>query len=157
MIIVLGWRPVCSCRSADFEIAQSSIKLSTWPVLRTIGGNFPTPDETEIPLMPVTWTPSFRTLVMFVLVSANKMLAPESTRTRRVLIPPPTVVTVGESLVKVKMVDENWSATASCATVDVEVKVELEVREGDDTDTIELSTDSHNSIRAVRSPASFTR
>ena len=37
------------------------------------------------------------------LVSANKILAPESTRTRRVLAAPPTVVTDGESVVVVKI------------------------------------------------------
>ena len=73
-------------------------------MLRIIGGNVPTPDVMETPLMPVTWTPSFRTLVMFVLVSAYKMLAPESTRTRRSLIAPPKqVLTAGESSVVVKI------------------------------------------------------
>ena len=60
------------------------------------------------------------------LVSANKILAPESTRTRRVLAAPPTVVTDGESVVV--------------------VKIEAEVEGRNDTDKGELSRsrDSHN-------------
>ena len=110
-------------------MAQSSVKFRTKPVLRTIGGNLPTPEDTEIPLMPVTWTPSFRTLVRFVLVSAKRMLAPESTRTRRVLGPPPTVVTVEESDSEVK----------------IKLESEVELKGRNDTDKDELSAvDSHN-------------
>ena len=72
-------------------------------MLRTIGGKLPIPEDMETPLMPVAWTPSFRTLVMFVLFSTYRILAPESTRTRRVLFAPPNVVTLGESAVVVKI------------------------------------------------------
>ena len=110
-------------------MAQSSVKFRTKPVLRTIGGNLPTPEDTEIPLMPVTWTPSFRTLVRFVLVSAKRMLAPESTRTRRVFGPPPTVVTVEES----------------DSEVNIKLESEVELKGRNDTDKDELSAvDSHN-------------
>ncbi len=68
---------------------------------------------------------------MFVLVSANRILAPESTRTRRVLAAPPTVVTAGESEVMVE--------------IEAEVEVELKLEGRNDTDKDELSwLDSHN-------------
>ena len=102
-------------------------------MLRIIGGNVPTPDVTETPLMPVTWTPSFRTLVRFVLVSAKRMLAPESTRTRRVFGPPPTVVTVEEPDTEVKI------------KLELEAESEGEIEGRNDTDKDELSAvDSHN-------------
>ena len=75
--------------------------------------------------MPVIWTPSLRTLVMFVLVSAYRILAPESTKTRRVFAAPPVVVTVGESDCKVKMVDDSSSV---CGWDVIRVEIELEVK-----------------------------
>ena len=87
------------------EIAQSSVNLRTKPVLRIIGGNVPIPDETDTPLMPVIWTPSFRTLERFVLVSVNRILTPESTRTRRFFVAPPTAVTDEESEVKMVKIE----------------------------------------------------
>ena len=76
--------------------------------------------------MPVIWTPSLRTLVMFVLVSAYRMLAPESTKTRRVVAAPPVVVTIGESVCKVKMIDDS-STVCGWGVIRVELEVELEV------------------------------
>ena len=108
----------------------------------------PTPAEVETPLMPVIWTPTFRTLVMFLLVSANSMLAPESTRTRRCWLAPPNVVTVGESGLEVEI---------EGLEVEVEgLEVEVEAVE-DKTQTVALSGDSHNLFSGVRPPVSLTK
>ena len=79
--------------------------------------------------MPVIWTPSLRTLVMFVLVSAYRILAPESTKTRSVFAAPPVVVTDGETVCKVRMSDDSSSACGWDVTrVEVEVELEVEFR-----------------------------
>ena len=92
------------------------------------------------------------------LVSANRILAPESTRTRRFLVAPPTAVTDGESEVKMVKI-ESWllSAAGGRETVKVELKIKVGLKVRDDTGTDELSRDSHNCERRVRRPSSPTR